>query len=213
MTRLQQILLVVLAVALAAIGFGVYQQAGGDDLSGRSVKIGQSAPGYAAKTLDGETVRLSEFEGKKAVLLNIWATWCEPCREEMPKLQKLYEEYQDDGLVVVGVSVDSKGQEESIRQFVKSVGVTFPILHDPDKRVVPTFQTIGTPESILINKSGEIDYRWRGEFDPQSDNAQAIIKNTLGLTAGPIDIEAENVYLLAAFLAGLLAAFSPCFSR
>ncbi|MDN5872631.1 MAG: redoxin domain-containing protein [Nitrococcus sp.] len=179
MTRLQGTLIIVLAVALAAIGFGVYQKIGSSEGSSSAVTIGEPAPEYLANTLGGETVQLSDFKGEKTVMVNIWATWCQPCREEMPQLQKLYEEYKDNGLVILGVSVDGRGQEKAIRRFVESVGVTFPILYDSDKRIVWTFETIGIPQTLLIAKSGELIYRWRGRFNPQSDSAQTIVRNAV----------------------------------
>lgn len=179
MTRLQGILIIVLAVALAAIGLGAYQQIGGSEGSSSAVSVGELAPEYSANTLGGETVQLSDFKGEKTVLVNIWATWCQPCREEMPQLQKLYEQYKDDGLLVLGISVDSSGQERRIQQLVESAGVTFPILRDPEKRVVRTFETIGTPQTLLIDKNGELVYHWRGQFNPQSDSAQTIVRNAL----------------------------------
>lgn len=164
---------------LAVIGFSVYQRSGSSDESNNAVTIGEPAPEYAAKTLEGKTIRLSDFEGEKAVMVNIWATWCAPCREEMPKLQKLYEKYKDDGLVILGVNVDRSGLKKRVRQFVENMGVTFPILYDPESRVVRTFQTTGIPQTFLISKNGILVHHWRGQFNPLSDKSQTIVTNTL----------------------------------
>lgn len=178
MTRLQGIFIILLVVPLIAIGFWAYQQS---DSSGskRAVKVGEPAPAYSAKTLGGEMVRLSDFEGEKVVMVNLWATWCGPCREEMPELQRLYEQYKNDGLIVLGVSVDGSRQEVGLRRFVQSMGVTYPILYDPANRISRTFRTIGIPQTFLIDRSGELVHHWHGAFNPQSDSAQKIVKNAL----------------------------------
>ncbi|WP_247728675.1 cytochrome c biogenesis protein CcdA [Halovivax limisalsi] len=211
MKNLKPILGVVLVVAIVASGIGFYLQTSGTDLNSSGVAIGEPAPDYSAETLDGETVRLSQFEGEKVVMLNIWATWCDPCREEMPKLQQLYEQYSDDGLVVVGASIDDTGSSQEIKQFVDDTGVTFTTLHDPNRRVVRTFQTIGTPSTVLIDEDGTVVHRWMGQFDPQSDQAQSTVKHALDSTSGSENTQTSSVFLITAFSAGILAAFSPCF--
>jgi peroxiredoxin len=129
--------------------------------------------------LAGDTVRLADLHGD-AVLLNVWATWCPPCREEMPGLQALHATYGDRGLRVLGVSVDSRGAESAIRGFTADHGITFTILHDPSETVSRQFRTTGVPETFLIDRDGRIVHRWIGAFDPEAPDVAERIETVLG---------------------------------
>src|SRR5690606_2860792 len=120
--------LLVLALAAACGGPADY----------RPVATGDRAPDYAAATLAGDTISLEGLRGQ-AVLVNSGATWCPPCREEMPELQALEDEYGPRGLRVVGVSIDGRGAEDAVRSFLEDYGIAFTILHDPDERVTRRF--------------------------------------------------------------------------
>jgi len=122
------------------------------------VEIGQPAPRYAATTLAGDSASTAGLAGK-VVLLNIWATWCAPCRDEIPYLQSLYEKHRAEGLEIVGVSVDARGQESAIREFVDEFRMTYPIWRDPDERVQSLYLALGVPSSYLIDRAGIL--RWR----------------------------------------------------
>ena len=122
------------------------------------VEVGQPAPRYAATTLAGDSVSVAALGGK-VVLLNIWATWCAPCREEIPYLQSLYDKHKGDGLEIVGVSVDTRGQDAGIREFATEFRMTYPIWRDPDERVQSTFLALGVPASYLIDRTGVL--RWK----------------------------------------------------
>ena len=140
----------VVAVAVAVLGCS------GDPVP--RVEVGYPAPRYAATTLAGDSATTSSLAGK-VVLLNILATWCAPCREEIPYLQSLYEQHRQAGLEIIGVSVDARGQEEAIREFVKDFGMTYPVWRDPDERVQSMFLALGVPASYLIDRAGIL--RWR----------------------------------------------------
>ena len=122
------------------------------------VQIGQPAPRYAATTLAGDSASITGLAGK-VVLLNIWATWCHPCRDEIPYLETLYEKHRANGFEIVGVSVDARGQDAEISDFVKEFRMTYPIWRDPDERVQSTFLALGVPASYLIDRQGVL--RWR----------------------------------------------------
>ena len=122
------------------------------------VAIGEPAPRYAATTLDGDSTSTSSLAGK-VVLLNMWATWCAPCRDEIPYLQSLYERHRGDGFEIVGVSVDARGQDAAIRDFAKAFRMTYPIWRDPDERVQSLYLALGVPSSYLIDRAGIL--RWR----------------------------------------------------
>jgi peroxiredoxin len=138
----------------------------GRDLgSYRPLQAGDPAPEFAAPVLGGDTLSLAALRGAP-VLLNVWATWCPPCREEMPALQVLHETYGERGLRVVAVSVDARGAEAAIRGFTDDHGITFTILHDPGESVSRQFRINGVPETFLIDAGGRIAHRWIGAFDP-----------------------------------------------
>ena len=123
-----------------------------------TVAVGAPAPAYTAQTLAGDSASTTALAGK-VVLLNIWATWCAPCRDEIPYLQSLYTKHQRDGLELVGVSVDARGQDDAIRGFVKDFGMTYPIWRDPDERIQSLYLALGVPASYLIDRRGIL--RWR----------------------------------------------------
>ncbi len=119
-------------------------------------RAGDLAPDFQALALeDLRTVSLSDFRGS-AVLVNLWATWCGPCRFETPYLESVYEEHQDQGLHIAGVSVDSRSSLDAVRQFVADNGVTYDILLDPDMVSTDAFGAIGLPASFLIGADGVI---------------------------------------------------------
>jgi len=122
------------------------------------VEIGQPAPRYAATTLAGDSVSTGALAGK-VVLLNVWATWCAPCRAEIPYLQSVYEKHRAEGLEIVGVSVDARGQDEAIRSFAQEFRMTYPIWRDPDERVQSVYMALGVPSTYLIDRTGVL--RWR----------------------------------------------------
>ncbi|HSH45069.1 MAG TPA: TlpA disulfide reductase family protein, partial [Longimicrobiales bacterium] len=120
-------------------------------------------PDITFRNREGHRFRIADFRGQ-VVLLNIWATWCAPCREEMPDLQTLADRYEADGLQVVGVSIDQAGARAQVRRFVDRHDIGFAILHDPEGRVSRVFGTVGVPETILIDERGRIHARWTGRI-------------------------------------------------
>jgi peroxiredoxin len=144
----------------------------------RPLAAGDDAPAFAVTALGGDTVRLRDLRGGP-VLLNLWATWCPPCREEMPGLQALHETYGARGLRVVGVSIDSRGAESAIHGFLDDHGITFDILHDPTELVPRQYRTSGVPETFLIAPDGTIVHRWIGKFDPLAADVVARIEPLL----------------------------------
>lgn len=124
-----------------------------------AVDVGGPAPEVVARRVGpeepGRTVRLSEYRGR-VVLLNIWATWCDPCRREMPSIERLYQELSPRGLAVVAVSVDDAGAEADIRAFAQEYGLTFEIWHDPTGAIQQAYQLIGVPQSFVIDRGGVI---------------------------------------------------------
>jgi cytochrome c-type biogenesis protein len=163
---------------LAALTLGILACGGKASEAFRPLSAGDPAPAYAARSMAGDTVSLESLKGGP-VVLNVWATWCIPCKEEMPALQQLHRQFADSGLRILGVSVDAGGADRAIRRFVEELGITFQILWDPDQRVSHTFRTIGVPETFLVDGSGRIAHRWIGQFDPMDSTTIALVRETL----------------------------------
>jgi cytochrome c biogenesis protein CcmG, thiol:disulfide interchange protein DsbE len=155
MTNRQQWLLVAGIVVLLGAGTIVGSRFVQQDIP--VIAVGRRAPEFEAASVtdDGVVRHLRDYEGQ-LVLLNVWATWCWPCQEEMPSMQRLYEEYGDRGLSVVAVSVDDPNQDDEIRAFAKEFGITFEVLHDGEGTIMQTYQLLGLPESFLIDPSGTV---------------------------------------------------------
>jgi thiol-disulfide isomerase/thioredoxin len=145
-------------MAMAALAVACLTVTGCDQIDPSRGDVGEPAPEYMALTLDGDSTRLSDLKGQ-VVLLNVWATWCAPCREEIPALQALYESHVDDGFQVVGVTVDGRNEVANIRRFAEEFRMTYPIWHDPEDRFGVTFRTIGVPVTLLVDRGGTV--RWR----------------------------------------------------
>lgn len=122
------------------------------------------APALELEDMDGRTHRLAEYRGQ-VVIVNFWATWCPPCRKELPSLQRIWEEYQDEGLVILGVNV-GEGPDR-IFAFTADYPVTFPLLLDRDSQAIENWSVRGLPTSFVIDKKGRMAYRAVGarEFD------------------------------------------------
>ena len=123
---------------------------------GSAVRVGSPAPDFTLLSLAGPPVSLLEQRGK-VVLVNFWTTWCPPCREEMPALQRAYERLADQGLVVLGVNWTQEDNLADVEAFVEELGLTFPILLDTDSVVSEDlYQVLGLPTSVLIGRDGTV---------------------------------------------------------
>ena len=132
MTARQQWSVVLGVVLLLAVTLAAATHYLGDELFPVAVGLGGADLRPTRWMERKRTKTLADYKGK-IVLVNVWATWCEPCRAEMPSMEKLYREFGPQGLVIVAVSVDDPGTEDQIRAFAKEYGLTFEILHDPDQ--------------------------------------------------------------------------------
>jgi cytochrome c biogenesis protein CcmG/thiol:disulfide interchange protein DsbE len=115
---------------------------------------GKQAPDFDLPSLGGKNVRLADLKGK-VLFINIWATWCLPCREEMPSMEKLYHLLKGADFEMIGISVD-KDPEKSVAPFVKELGLTFPILLDPKSETAAKYKITGVPETYLVAPNGVI---------------------------------------------------------
>ena len=147
--------------------------------SARSVQVGKPVPEYRAVSVDGDSVSLGAQRGK-VVLFNVWATWCHPCRDEIPELLVLYEKYKPRGLELVGVSIDANGSDEAIQKFMKDFRMTYPVWRDPDERVSTEFLVVGVPATFLIDRNGTLRWRKTGPIQPGDSSLTAAIEQALG---------------------------------
>ena len=120
---------------------------------------GQSAPDFALKSSSGENLRLSEYRGD-VVMVNFWATWCGPCRQEMPLLDELYTRYQRVGFSLLGVNIDDNSSKAM--NMVAELGVSFPVLFDVRKEVSKLYEVDAMPVTVLIDREGTVRYVHQG---------------------------------------------------
>ncbi len=177
---------------------------------------GSPAPDYSARLLGTEkSLSLADLRGD-VVLLNTWATWCEPCKEEMPAFNRLYRRHRGDGLRVVAVSIDAGRADAKVSRYVKAADLSFTILRDPSNRIAKEFRVLGPPETFLIDRDGAIQHHWRGQMDPEEPANEDRILRALGLmdetqaAAAAAPAAVASAGLLVAFAAGLVSVLSPC---
>jgi peroxiredoxin len=120
---------------------------------------GQPAPDFSLKTSTGENLRLSEYRGD-VVMINFWATWCGPCRQEMPLLDELYSRYQRVGFNLLGVNIDDDSRRAM--QMIEELGVNFPVLFDARKEVSKLYEVEAMPVTVIVDRSGNVRYIHHG---------------------------------------------------
>jgi peroxiredoxin len=146
------LLLLVVAVVLAGCT-GPGQEAPG------GINVGNRARDFTLEDLAGDKVSLSDYRGD-VVLINFWATWCPPCRAEIPDLEAAYRTWGGNGLVVLGLSTDES--REQVQAFVDEFGVTYPVLLDSEAKIMQTYRARGLPTSVLVDRDGVIQVRHIG---------------------------------------------------
>jgi peroxiredoxin len=132
------------------------------------------APDFAVPDLAGKAVRLSGFRGK-VVLLNLWTTWCPPCREEMPSMERLYARLRDREFELLAVSQDEDGRQV-VEPFVRELRLSFPVLIDPERQVGDRYGVWGYPETFVIDRNGYVVERVIGPRDWASQESVAALE-------------------------------------
>lgn len=125
-----------------------------------------SAPDFTITDLSGKELSLSDFEGK-VIFVNFWATWCPPCRAEIPGFVEVYEEYKDQGMQIIGISVD-QWSEDKVRDFVKKYEITYPVAMFTRDFIRAYQPGRAIPETVIIDKSGQIRHRHIGYMDKET---------------------------------------------
>ena len=118
-----------------------------------TVKIGETAPEIDLPSMTGEQITLSKLKGQP-VLVNFWATWCGPCRQEFPSLVRKYKQYKDQGFVVIGVNTEDENTDEGVLTFMRNTLVNFPIVRDRDLKLEKMYRINGLPTSFFIDRKG-----------------------------------------------------------
>lgn len=155
--------------------------------------VGKAAPDFQLPDLSDKPVRLSDFRGK-VVFLNFWATWCQPCREEMPSMEVLYKNFEKDGLVILAVSIDRVTTKKDIPPFVKGMNLTFPVMVDSWGQTDKRYKLMGVPETYIIDQQGILREKVIGPRDwTRVDNLQIltqllkVIPKTVQPSSSPVD--------------------------
>lgn len=125
----------------------------------QAAAVTESAPDFVLKSQSGDNLRLSELRGQ-VVMINFWASWCGPCRQEMPLLDKLHQRYKKLGFTLLGVNVE---QDTSAAQaFLKDTPVSFPILYDRENSVSRLYKVVGMPSTVVVDRDGKLRFRHTG---------------------------------------------------
>jgi peroxiredoxin len=166
---------VAVVAVVVAVAFGYVRLA---QNKGYALKKGVEAPAFRLPALDGQPVDLTSYRGK-VVLLNFWATWCGPCVEEMPSLERLHQALGPEGLAVLTVSTDE--DEAALRQFVKQYGLTMPVLRDPGGRgPAARYHTTGYPETFVLDRAGILLRHTVGPAEWDSAESLAYFRRLIG---------------------------------
>jgi peroxiredoxin len=127
-----------------------------------AVQPAATAPDFTLRSMDGPNLRLAEQRGR-VVMVNFWATWCGPCRQEMPHLNKLYDKYRDSGFVLLGVNIDDNARKAT--DLAVRLGLKFPVLLDTDKTVSRLYDMGSMPATVLIDRDGKVRHLHHGYRD------------------------------------------------
>lgn len=142
----------------------------------QALEIGGKAPDFTLKTLQGENLNLNEQRGK-IIVINFWASWCPPCRKEMPVLQKFYDKYQALGVSVWAVNVEQENQAG--HNFLKGLDLTFPIFFDQSNSISKTYQVKAMPSTVIVDRDGIVRYIFRGYKDGYEKKYAKAIKKLI----------------------------------
>ncbi len=150
MNKMLKLVLIIAMVAALLLGFVI---TGCSPDSAQSPRVGELAPDFEFQNPDGQPTLLSDLRGK-AVLINFWATWCPPCRYEMPYIQQVYDEWTGKGLVILAINVGENPSQ--VRKFMQDYGLSFPVLFDTKQIIAQKYNIRGIPTTFFIDKNGVI---------------------------------------------------------
>jgi len=166
------------SLGLALMGGGSLVMAGADSYLWLDAGRLLGGAGFTLLTLDGGRASLTDHRDK-LVVLNFWATWCQPCTVEMPSLEALWRRYRDRGLIVVGVCVDRGAPKALLEPYVRNLKLTFPILLDPDSKTSDRWRVTALPATFLVRPGGEVAGMAMGAREWNSDEMRALVERLL----------------------------------
>ena len=166
------------SLILLGLSLVIFRVRGGKAAPDVRPEVGYLAPDFALPDLDGKTVRPSDFRGGKAIFLNFWATWCIPCRQEMPTMEKAYQDYKSRGLEILAVSIDA-GPKSAVKSFMQELKLNFPALLDPKMEVLSLYRQFSIPASFLIDKEGIVRHREVGYRDWTDADSRKLLEALL----------------------------------
>lgn len=149
-----------ISILVFLIGYAVFNAINPNDAK-EGVSEGNAAPDFELTTLDGEQMSLSSLQGKK-VILNFWATWCPPCRSEMPDMQKIQEDYSDEVVIAAVNLTSSEKNVETVKNFVEELELSFPVLLDEKGKINNQYEVMSYPTSYIIDENGIIGTKFVG---------------------------------------------------
>lgn len=176
--------LVLLLVPLLALGASGCGSTSGTATTGDDAAQADRFSGFSGQTVGGQRVDLRDKLGKDVVFVSFWATWCEPCKSEMPFLQSYHEKYQASGLTLVSVSIDGPDTAADVAPYIRRQGYTFPVVLDEDGAIAQRHNPAGTaPFGILIGRDGRIVKRIAGFQPSEAPELERELRHLLGLPA------------------------------
>lgn len=166
-----------LSLTAAGCGEGGGAGAATGGVAGKHELVGAAAPAFALDSVNGKgKVDMAKYKGK-VVLVDFWATWCEPCKKSFPKLQELNVKYKASGVVIIGISQDDENQ--GLPEFGKTYGAEFPLAWDSDKSVAKKWQPKSMPASFIVDKTGIIRFAHLGYHDGDEAEVEKELKSLL----------------------------------
>jgi len=148
---MKKILFLLLLVSLPVFSFASSER---PQAAPRAVSVGSLAPDFTLENMQGKKVSLSQYRGK-VVIVNFWATWCPPCRREMPSMEVLYQTFKDEGLVLLAINVEKEGRR-AVAKFLQESPYTFPILIDDQSEAQKLYNVFQYPESFIVDPNGVV---------------------------------------------------------
>ena len=158
-----------LAVAMLVLGVS-------GSAHGRMPDLGSAAPDFTLRSSTGKNLKLSEYRGQ-VVMINFWATWSAPCRQEMPHLNRLYEQYRKAGFMLLGVNIDDN--PKVAQAMVEQLGVRFPVLYDTSKQVSKRYDVDAMPSTVIVDRDGKVQYLHRGYRSGTEQQYEAKVREIL----------------------------------
>ena len=144
-----------------------------------SKQLEGKAPNFELEDLDGEFQELNDFLGEGPILISFWATWCKPCIQELREYNKIYEEFKDDGFIIIAISTDSERSVAKVKPFISSMGYKFPVLLDTNSDVARDYYARVMPYSVILNKDGQILYSHVGYSHGDEKKVKEIVQKQI----------------------------------